>query len=44
MNQKEIEEIQKFAKTIDKCYDTYKRFQQKPKKMISKSERNKLLR
>ena len=44
LNQKEIEEIQKFAKTIEKCYDSYKRYQQKPKKLISKTERNKLLR
>lgn len=44
LNQKEIEEIQKFAKTIDKCYDAYIKHQMKPKKMISKTERNKLLR
>ena len=38
------EDIQKFTKTIDKCMDIWIRHQQKPKKLISKTERNKLLR
>jgi hypothetical protein len=43
-NAQEVEDIQKFTKTIDKCMDIWIRHQQKPKKLISKTERNKLLR
>lgn len=43
-NQKEIEDIQRFAKTIEKAIEIQKKNQLKPKKVITKTERNKMLR
>lgn len=43
-NTKEVEDIQKFMKTIEKCYDIYKKWMLKPKKQLSKTERNKMVR
>lgn len=43
-NTKEIEDIQKFMKTIEKCNEAYQKWLQKPKKLLSKTERNKMVR
>jgi len=43
-NDREIEGIIKFSRTIEKCLEIQSRYDIKPKKMVSKSEKNKLLR
>lgn len=43
-NQKEIDDIQKFTKTIERSIDIQKKHLLKPKKVITKSEKNKMLR
>ena len=44
LNKKELEDITKFTRTIEKCQEIQQRHNLKPKKLISKTERNKLLR
>ena len=43
-NQKEIEDIQKFTKTIEKSLEVQAKHALKPKKLITKSEKSKMLR
>lgn len=43
-NQKEIDDIQKFSKTIEKSLELQHKYYLKPKKVITKVERNKLVR
>ena len=43
-NDREIESIIKFSRTIERCLEIQSRYDQKPRKTISKGDRNKLLR
>lgn len=42
-NNKEIEDIQKYTKTIEKALETQAKHQAKPKKLMSKAEKTKML-
>jgi hypothetical protein len=44
INSKEVEDIQKFVKTIEKCCELQARFNSKPKKVLSKTERGRMVR
>ena len=42
-NKKAVEDIQKFTKTIEKCLEIQKRYDAKPKKLLTKIEKSKMI-